>query len=167
VPAEAGPLDPGAATVTGDEAVANSLNKVVSQFLVANNGAFTFDIDLDVDTIELRGGGTVMIQLAAAILNDQGGAVPNGAITNITFLFRRNQAGETEVIVKDDEDNPEAVDPDGNDNRNTLRAERRHQPAARKLSAGTGPADHSTSARASGRRGRARSRRGGRGESDY
>jgi len=111
--AEAESLDPSANTVTGDEAVATSFNKVVSRLRVARNGSFTFDIELGVDGVELRHDGTVMIQVAAAILDDQGVSVPAGGIANITFEFRKNEGDSTDVIIAGDEDNPENPDADG------------------------------------------------------
>ncbi len=115
--AEAESLDPSANTVTGDVAVANSFNKVVSEFRVNNNGNFTFDIALDVDQVQLRHDGTVTIQVAAAILDSQGVTVPNGGITNIAFEFRRNASGGTDVIIAGDTANPDSTQPSGDYNR--------------------------------------------------
>jgi hypothetical protein len=115
--AEAESLDPAANTVTGDEALANSFNKVVSELQVSKKGTFTFDITFDVDRVEIRHNGTVAIQVAAAILNNQGIAVPNGGIANIDFEFRQNADGDVEVILNGDMDNPDSVPSNGNYNR--------------------------------------------------
>lgn len=115
--AEAESLDPSANTVTGDEAVANSFNKVVSEFRVNINGNFTFDIVLDVDQVLLRHDGTVTIQVAAAILDKQGVAVQNGGIANVTLEFRRNARGTIDVIIAGDTTNPDSAQPNGDYNR--------------------------------------------------
>jgi len=115
--AEAESLDPSANTVTGDEAVATSFNKVVSEFRVDNNGRFTFDIALDVDQVALRHDGIVSIQVAAALLDNQGAAVPNGGIANITFRFQQNEGDSIDVVIADDEDNPDNTQANGDYNR--------------------------------------------------
>jgi predicted nucleic acid-binding Zn-ribbon protein len=115
--AEAEPRDPAANTVVGDEAVAKSFNKVVSELRVRKNGNYTFNIDLDVNNVQLRHDGTVTIQVAAAVLNSQGVSVPNGGITNITFEFKRNAAGATDVIIAGDTANPDSTQANGDYNK--------------------------------------------------
>jgi hypothetical protein len=110
--AEAESFDPASQTLTDDAAVATSNNKVVSRLRVTRAIPLTFDIDLDVDRVEVRNGGTVEIQVVAAILDAQGNAVPGGGITNINFRFQPNAAGGIDVIVQDDAD-PENTEPNG------------------------------------------------------
>ena len=106
-------FDPASPTLTNDAAIASSNNKVVSPLTVNGGGPFTFDIDLDVDRVDVRNGATVEIQVVAAILDNQGNAVPGGGITNTSFLFRPDGAGGTEVIIQDDGENPDVTQRNG------------------------------------------------------
>lgn len=102
-------LNPGGQTIIEDEARASSFNKVVSPLKVNKAGSFTFDIDLDVRDITLVGEGKVTITVQASVLNNNGVAVQNGGIANVTFEARNNQAGTAEIIIANDSANPDSL----------------------------------------------------------
>ena len=106
-------LNPGGATIVEDEARGASFNKVVSQFTVTNAGAFSFDIQLDVKKVKLQGDGKMDITVQANILNNDGTAFPNGSISNTNFKFKKNQAGAMEVIIANDNNNPDQLRANG------------------------------------------------------
>jgi hypothetical protein len=107
--------DPAAPTLTEDEAVATSFNKVISRLVVARDGRFTFDIELDISGVEIRHDATLAVTIRAAVLNNNGQTIPNAGITSMDLDISGGAAGAPpQVVINADAANPEAVDNNGN-----------------------------------------------------
>jgi hypothetical protein len=104
------------------EAVASSMNKVVTQFVVNRQGAFTFDLNLDVKGVKIAGKGRVAISVRAVvldangnvILDAQGNQIPNQSIAFLDIEVEPDGAGGLRAIIGGDRANPDPLAAGGN-----------------------------------------------------
>jgi len=116
--------NPDAATVTDDEAVANSFNKVVSVLKVHNAGAYRFKSNLSFQDLVLHGGGQLTISVTASLLDSNGAAVPNGQLLNVRYAASLDASGKMKLSIEQTAGQQNAQSIDVADSGNYTDAER-------------------------------------------
>jgi hypothetical protein len=94
------------------DAVAKSNNKVVTEFVVNNQGAFTSDLNLDLQNVKVTGKGHIDVAIRANVLDKNGVALPGGgtiASHDLEIKPDPNPQAKPQVIIDRDADNPEHV----------------------------------------------------------